>query len=280
MTRKNWAGYLDSVCGTDTRAGEILARLEADGLADNTVVIFFADNGRLEHRGLGWCYDSGDRVPLIVRWPKNFPAPPQYKAGMVNRQLISLLDLTATTLAIAGVPKPAGMQSEIFLGAQADPPRRFAFSARDLHDEAVQHIRSVRTERYRYIRNFMPERPFMAMHRYKEASFPVVPLLRQLHGEGKLNAVQSVLMAPRLPDEELYDIANDPFEIHNLAASTDAERQRVRGELRAALDHWINETNDQGRIPEPPAVIEYWDKAMQERHRTPASYPSAGRIWR
>ncbi|MEN9404548.1 MAG: Arylsulfatase precursor, partial [Verrucomicrobiota bacterium] len=116
--RKHWAGYLDAVNGLDARVGAILARLEADGLADDTVVIFFADNGRLEFRGLDWCYDSGDRVPLIVRWPENFPAPPQYRAGRTSEQLVSLIDLTATTLALAGVPKPAGMQGRVFLGAQ------------------------------------------------------------------------------------------------------------------------------------------------------------------
>ena len=90
VTRKEWAGYLDSICGMDTRVGVILDRLEEDGLSDDTVVMFVADNGRLELRGLDRCYDSGDRVPLIIRWPKNFPTPSRYKAGSVNHQLVSL----------------------------------------------------------------------------------------------------------------------------------------------------------------------------------------------
>ncbi len=270
VTRKDWAGYLDAVCDVDTRTGEVLERLEADGLAENTVVIFFADNGRLEHRGLGWCYDSGDRVPLIVRWPKDVPAPPQYKAGTENRQLISLLDLSATTLAIAGVQKPAGMQSQVFLGMQADPPRRFVFSARDRHDESVNRIRAVRTDRWRYIRNFMPAQTVMALHRYKDACYPVVPLMHELHTQGQLSGPPLALMAARLPDEELYDLENDPYEICNLATSAAPEHQRVRQELSAALEHWIDTTNDQGLTPESADLVRQWVEVMERQYGTPA----------
>ncbi len=104
IVHEDWAGYLDAVCDVDTRCGEILRRLETDGLLDETVVMYFGDNGRLEVRGLDWCYDSGDRVPMIIRWPERFPAPEQYRAGRVWEDVVSLLDVTATTLAIAGVP--------------------------------------------------------------------------------------------------------------------------------------------------------------------------------
>lgn len=268
ITRKDWAGYLDAVNNADTRTGEILARLAADGLADNTIVIFFADNGRLEARGHHWCYDSGERVPLIVRWPANFPAPPDYRAGTVSDRLISLLDLTATTLSFAGVKKPAGMASEVFLGPEADAPRKYAFSARDRCDDVPQRIRSARSARYRYIHNFTPEIPFGQLSRYKETNYPVMPLLRQLHAEGKLTPVQAVLMAPRLPDEELYDLENDPFEIHNLA--TDPKHQQVRAEMSAALDQWIETTNDQGRTPESADVLRQWTESSHDRFGTPA----------
>jgi arylsulfatase A-like enzyme len=271
IVRKNWAGYIDSINGLDARVGEILARIEADGLADDTVVVFFGDNGRLEFRGLDWCYDSGDRVPLIVRWPKNFPAPPQYRAGTTSEQLVSLIDLTATTLAFAGVPKPAGMQSRIFCGKNADPSRDVVFSARDRTDDAVQRIRAVRGPRFRYIRNFMPDHPFLALHRYKEVRFPVAPLLRTLHAEGRLFGPQLALVATRLPDEELYDTAADPYEIHNLVASRAPDHQRILRAMRATLDTWIVETDDQGRTPEPPAVVEFWrDEARKMFPLVPA----------
>jgi arylsulfatase A-like enzyme len=268
IVREEWAGYLDAVCGVDDRCGEVLRRLESDGLLEDTVVIYFGDNGRLEERGLDWCYDSGDRVPMIIRWPKRFPPPPQYQTGRVYNDVVSLLDITATTLAIAGIPRPAGMHSRILLADNADTPRQYAFSARDRCDDAVNRIRAVRSRRYRYIRNFMPEKPIMAIHRYKDACYPVVRLMWELHREGKLASAHQALMAPRLPDEELYDVANDPYEITNLAESGNAEHQRVKKELRSALFRWIDETNDQGRIPESPETLESESMRAEKRWGT------------
>jgi arylsulfatase A-like enzyme len=264
--RADWAGYLDSVSGLDVQVGEVLRRLEADGLADDTVVIFFGDNGRLEARGLDWCYDSGLHVPLIVRWPKNHPAPARYRPGAVNGEMVSLLDVTATTLAVAGLPKPAGLHGRVLLGPGAEPAPPYVFGARDRTDDAQQRIRTVRTERFRYVRNFMPERPFLAPHTYKDAHYPVYRVIREFAAAGKLTPAQATLAAPRLPDEELYDITADPFEVNNLAGSADPAPQRARRELRAALERWIEETNDQGRFPEAPAVIEYWEKEAQRTH--------------
>ena len=265
VARQDWAGYLDCICGLDQRVGEILQRLEADGLADDTIVVFFADQGRIEIRGIGWCYDRGNHVPLIIRWGKNCPLPPEYARGAVDEQLVSLLDLAATTLSLAELKKPARMQSRVFLGPDADPPRRYVFTHRDRHDEVVQRIRSVRTDRYRYIRNFIPERPFLFFHAHKEAMYPVIPLLRKLHKEGKLDPVQEALLAPRMPGEELYDLKNDPYEINNLAGSADPEHRRVLQRLRGVLDTWIEETDDQGRRLEPPELVQEWIKVMYGR---------------
>jgi arylsulfatase A-like enzyme len=272
ITRQEWARYLNSVSGLDRRVGWVLDQLRAEGLEDDTVVIFFADNGRLEARGIHWCYDSGLRVPMIIKWPRNLPPPPRYRPGTVNDQVVSLLDLTATTLAIAGVPRPLGMHSRIVLGPSADPPRRYAFSARDRIDETVQRIRSVRDDRYRYIRNFMPEQPFMALNRYKEKCFLVLPLMRELHAQGKLAGPPLALMAPRLPDEELYDTQADPQEIHNLAASPEPEHREALLRLRTALEVWITETGDLGQWPEPPEVVAPFEREMHDWFGTPAWY--------
>jgi len=250
----------------------VLDQLRRDGLFDDTVVIFFADNGRLEARGIHWCYDSGLHVPLIICWPKNIPAPPQIKPGAVNEQVISLLDLTATTLAIAGVPKPPLMQSRNLLGAQADPPRQYAFSARDRIDETVQHIRSVRDARWRYIRNFTPGPTFASLNRYKEKCFLVLPLMRELLAQGKLTGPPADLMALRGPGEELYDIESDPCEIRNLVHSTQPEPSAALLRLRAVLDTWIVETGDRGDIPEPPEVIAPFEKEMHDWFGTPSWY--------
>jgi arylsulfatase A-like enzyme len=272
ITRQEWARYLNSATGVDRRVGWVLEQLREDGLADDTVVMFFADNGRLEARGIHWCYDSGLHVPMIIHWPKNFPAPPQYQPGSVNDDVISLLDLTATTLAIAAAPRPPGMQSRIFLGKHADPPRKYAFSARDRIDETVNRIRTVRDKRYRYIRNYMPEQAFRSLNRYKEKCCLVKPLMRKLDAEGKLTGAPAELFAARLPNEQLYDTETDPHEIHNLVDSNKVEHREALLRLRAALDVWLVETGDLGRWPEPPEIAAPFEKEMHDWFGTPAWY--------
>jgi N-sulfoglucosamine sulfohydrolase len=272
VAREEWARYLNSVSGLDRRVGVILDALKKDGLEDDTIVLFFADNGRLEVRGIHFCYDSGLRVPMIVRWPRNFPAPKDCTPGSVNERVISLLDVTATTLDLAGLKRPMGMQSRIAFGPNADPPRKYAFSARDRIDETVNRIRTARDERYRYIRNFMPSQSLVALNRYREKCFLVMPLARQLHAEGKLKGAAMSLVAPRLPDEELYDTKNDPFEIRNLADSKEAEHREALLRLRTAVEVWITETGDRGQFPEPPEVVAPFEKEMHDWFGTPDWY--------
>jgi len=267
VVREEWARYLNSVSGMDVRIGQVLAQLRADGLEDDTVIIFFGDNGRLEPRGIHWCYDSGLRVPMIVRWPKNFPAPAQIKPGVVNEQVISLLDVTVTTLAIAGLSCPPLMQSRNFL---TDPPRPFAFAARDRIDETVQRIRSVHDARYHYIRNYTDGPTFASLNRYKEKCFLIYPLMRRLYAEGKLTGPPRDLMERRGPSEELYDTQTDPHEIKNLVRSTRPEHRDALTRLRTALDAWITETGDRGVSPEPPSIVAPFEKEMHDWFGTPA----------
>lgn len=270
VVREEWARYLNSVSGMDVRIGWILDRLRRDGLEDDTVVIFFGDNGRLDPRGIHWCYDSGLRVPLIIRWPKNFPAPPQYRAGAVNDEIISLIDLTATTLGFAGVPHPALMQGRRFLGERTDPPRRYAFAARDRIDETVQRVRSVHDERFHYLRNYTPGPTFASLNRYKDKCFLIYPLMRELHAAGRLAGPPRDLMERRGPSEELYDTAADPHEIHNLVDSPEPEHREALARLRAALDTWVSDTGDRGAVPEPPEIVAPFAKEMHDWFGTPA----------
>ena len=264
IARQDWALYLETANVLDQKIGRVLAKLEADGLADNTVVIFFGDHGRPMVRAKQWCYDSGLHIPLIIRWPKDFPQPAQFAPGMENDQLIAAIDFGPTSLAIAGAAKPPKMQGRVFLGPDADPPRQYVFAARDRCDETVFRIRTVRDGRYRYIRNFMPERPFLQINRYKETSYPMVPLMRKLGAEGKLTPVQSRLLEPYRPAEELYDTENDPYEIHNLAASPD--HQDVLRRMRAVLEQWIDRSGDAGRVRESPEILEYWENNQKANY--------------
>ncbi len=246
VARQDWAAYLDSARELDRKVDRILKQLETDGLADNTIVVFMGDNGQAHVRGKQFLYEEGLHVPLIIRWPKDIPAPAGFVPGKPDPRLLEAIDLTATTLAWAGVEKPAKMQGRVFMGADAEPPRAFVFAARDRADETVMHHRTVSDGHYRYIRNLTPEVPFFAKNKYKESQYPVWNLMQELHRQGKLDAVQDALCQPHMPAEELYDLRADPQEIHNLAGSGDPGDQAALTSLRNELDRWVKETHDPG----------------------------------
>jgi N-sulfoglucosamine sulfohydrolase len=209
-------------------------------------VFFFADHGRECFRGKYFAYEQAFIVPLLVRWPGHVPA------GSTSDDLVSLIDVTATSLALAGVPLPEEMHGQPFLGKGAKR-REYLFCATDRCDEAIDRVRTVREDRYRYLRNFYPERPYLQRMVYAEHTNPNVLLMRKLLAEGKLNAAQAKFMADHRPTEELYDLKSDPWELNNLAASPEHEKTLKR--LRGVLDNWIKDTDDQGRLPEDPAVL-------------------------
>lgn len=253
VTRADWAAYLDSATELDRKVGLVLKQLQADGLADSTIIFFFGDNGQAHVRGKQFCYDSGLIVPLLVRWPKDFPVPKHFKAGTVDDRLIDAIDFAPTVLTLCGAKKPPKMQGQVFLGAAADPPRKYSFGARDRCDETVFRFRTVRDARYRYVRNFTPDRPFLQANQYKEKQYPVWNLLKELHAAGKLTPAQDALCAPTMPEEELYDLDRDPHETDNLVKSK--EHAEVLKRLRGVLEKWIEDTKDQGAKPEPADVI-------------------------
>lgn len=256
VTRDDWAQYLDAATELDRKIGKVMALLETQGLLENTIVCFFGDNGQAHVRGKQFCYEEGLNVPLIIRWPSGFPIAKGLAPGQVSDRLLMSIDLTATTLAWAGIPKPANMQGQVFVGINAEPPREYVFGARDRCDETVFRFRTVRDKQYRYIRNFTPDRPFLQANPYKEKQYPVWNLLKELAAQDKLTPPQALLAAPTMPEEELYDLAADPHEINNLIASTKPEHQAARERLREALTDWIEESKDQGRVPEPDEVVQ------------------------
>lgn len=251
LVRKDWARYYDNITATDYLVADILKQLEEDGLAENTIVFFWGDHGRGLPRGKRFLYDSGLRVPLIVRWPG------QIKAGTTNDELVSLFDLGPTVLSLAGVPVPAHMQAQAILGAQKKAPREFAFAHRDRMDETYDMMRSVMGKQFHYIKNFNPGRPYAQHIEYQE-EMPTMKEWRRLYKDhmnaldpkyGKaLNPTQLLFMAPNKPPEELYDVVADPHEINNLAALP--QHQATLKQMRAALEKWQKETKDLGSVPE------------------------------
>jgi N-sulfoglucosamine sulfohydrolase len=241
VVRDEFANYLDAMNLLDRKVGTVLKMLDEEGLAANTAVFFFGDNGRCLIRGKQWLYDAGIHIPLLVRWPG------VTKPGTIREDPVSSIDIPATALAMAGIALPPNMQGQVMLGPNAKR-RDHIFAARDRCDNTVDRIRCIRTSRYKLIRNFMPERPYTQANNYIETQYPTLGVMKKLHAEGKLNDTQALFMQPRKPEYELYDVMADPHEVRNLA---DAPRhKKTFQELSTKLERWIEESNDQDRMPE------------------------------
>ncbi len=254
VSRRDWAGYLDAVRMLDEKVGRVLDRIDEDGLTDRTVVIFFGDHGRPMPRCKQFLYDGGIRVPLIIRWPG------ELEPGSIRDELVSSIDLSATSLAIAGIDPPPHMEGRVLLGQGESTDREYVFSARDRCDETVDRIRAVRGKRYKYIRNYHPQRPYMQLNRYKEISYPIWRQMQRLETNGEITAQDYPFLARTRPEEELYDTLEDPDELRNLAASE--EHQQILTRMASALDLWILHTGDHGEVPEDPAVAAAWEERM------------------
>lgn len=243
---QDWADYLDCCRYTDREVGNVLARLEQEGLLETTIIIFMTDHGISHARGKQFLYDEGLHVPCIIRGPG-------VPAGVVRDDLIEHIDLAATSLALAGIPVPAWMQGRNVLAADYIP-REAVFAARDRCDETIDRIRSVRTQNFKYIRNYLPERPLLQPNAYKDSK-AILQRLRELHAAGQLDELSTrLLFAERRPDEELYDLTADPYETHNLAH--DPRYRAVLEDLRQRLAAWEEQTGDRGRHPEPWAMYD------------------------
>jgi len=240
--RKNWAWYHDNISEMDRQVGEILDRLKADGLLENTLVVFWSDHGQGMPRGKRWPYDSGTHVPVIVRWPGNV------KPNTVRGDLVNTIDFPCTMLSVAGIDVPDYMQGRVFLGDNQQPGPKYLFYHRDRMDESYEIMRAVRDNRFRYIRNFEPEKPYSQGIDYMDL-MPAMIEWRRLNAEGKLTGGQKNWFQKPKPIEELYDTTADPHEIRNLA--NDPKHQKTLAAMRTALEDWQLEVGDLGLVPEP-----------------------------
>ena len=265
--RTDLARHYDNVATLDARVGELLAMLDEDGLAENTVVVFFADNGRGLPRDKRWVYDGGIHLPLIVRWPGHL------EPGTVSDELVSWLDLAPTALALAGLPVPEHMPGRVFLGPGAEPEPEFVYAAEDRHDEATDRIRAVRDRRWKYVRNHQPETPYGQTVRYRNNLATMQEIFR-LHDEGMLFPPADWYYRATKPVEELYDTVADPYEIENVAGRPEHEARLAR--MRAAHDRWVVETGDLGAVPEAELAERFWPGGVQPVTPPPALMPAGG----
>ena len=255
IVRQNLARYYDNITRMDAQAGEILQKLEADGLSDNTIVFFWGDHGRGLPRCKRWCYDSGIHVPLIVRWPAVI------EPNTVCDDLVNLIDLGPTVMSLASVEVPPCMQGRPFLGKQKGVPREFIVAGRERMDKnSYDHVRCIRDKRYKYIRNFMPEKPYAQPIPYRDR-MPIMQEWRRLNEQGRLHGPQKLFFQEPKPKEEFYDTLNDPHEIDNLIGV--AEHADRIAKMRAQLTEWSEQTGDLGGTPEEELRERMWPGGKQ-----------------
>ncbi len=246
--RHDWAQYYDGVTAADADAGARLQELQAAGLAEDTIVFYFADHGSGMPGNKRWPLNRGLHVPLVVYIPEKFAhlRPPEYRAGGASERLVSFVDFAPTLCSLAGVQPPAWLQGRAFLGKFAKEPQPFLFGFRGRMDERIDSVRSATDGRFVYVRNFRPDLIY-GQHLEYMWQTPTTPVWERLFQEGKLNEAQSYFWKKK-PPEELYDLQTDRDEVRNLAAQP--EHRAVLDKLRAALRENEARIRDVGLLPE------------------------------
>jgi len=270
FVRKIWARYYDLITFMDKQVGELLDELEADGLADSTIVFFYADHGLGIPRFKRTLYDSGLHVPLIIRIPEQYQHLSSSRPGGAIGNLVSFVDFAPTVLSLVDLPIPDYMQGRAFLGSQSKSPRKYIFGASSRVDEAYEFSRCVRGERYKYIRNYFPQLPYIQPSEYCDQA-EIMQELRRAVAEDTLTPAQKLLWTPTKPIEELYDTVADPHEINNLVGRR--ETRAVLEKLRKTLHSWMLQTHDTGLLPEAEMHIRAEGSTPYTIARNARKYP-------
>ncbi len=282
------AVHYDNIATMDSLIGIKLEELRILGYESNTIVFFWSDHGDGLPRAKRWPYDAGTNIPLIIRWPQ------QINPGKVDSRLISSIDFGPTVLAMAGVEIPMHMQGEPLFGIDTKPKHKYVVTTRDRFDESYDMVRSIRDKRYRYVRNFYPNQPYVQYIPYRNNS-PLMQAMLTMHAAGKLNGVPAQWFAAIRPTEELYDCKKDPHNIVNLADNPQYRQTLER--MRLQLDQWMKKTEDMGKMSEeqmkfcmwrgseqpvtenPFFVINASGFPMQQKSRTGGSYQSPTNLY-
>lgn len=263
--KHDWAQYYDKVEDMDSWIGNKLKELADAGLAENTIVFYYGDHGGVIARSKRYVYETGTRVPFIVRIPKKYKYlfPKKETGSKVNR-LISFVDLLPTLLSITGIEIPEYLQGNAFMGKQKTAVPEYAHMFRGRMDERYDMCRAVRNQKFRYIKNYMPYRIYGQRLEYLWRA-PSIGSWEQAYLNGDCNETQSVFWNTK-PAEELYDTENDPWEVNNLAENPDYKEVLER--MRAANKDWVTKIKDTGFIPEADRVERAGETPMYDYMRS------------
>ncbi len=245
--RHDWAQYYDRIAKMDSQIGRLLNKLKNEGLYESTIIFYYGDNGGILPGSKRFLNEAGTHIPMIVRIPEKYKFMFKEKRGTKSKRLVSFVDLAPTVLSLCGVEIPGYMQGKAFLGPQASEEKKYVHMYKQRMDERYDFVRATRDERFRYVRNFMPFLP-RGQHIEYLWRIPSMSEWYELYEEKKLNDIQSAFFEPRVC-EELYDVQNDPYELHNLANDPKYGGELER--MRRANAEWMIAVKDAGFIPEP-----------------------------
>ncbi len=255
----------------DKGVGIILDQLEEDGLMDKTIIVWYSDHGGPLPRQKRLLYDSGLKVPLIIRFPDG------NRAGEKDDQLTSFVDFPPTLLSMAGIKPPSFMQGQAFEGIyKSDNPREFIHGHADRFDESIDMIRAVRNKRFKYLKNFYPEKPYYLPLAYREKMDLMQELLR-MRDSGELDKYQSLWFRENKEDEELFDIENDPHELNNIA--NDPLYSEILSKLRDECSRWMEAINDKGFINEVDLISQFYPNGKAQLTAVPDIKINNGKVF-
>ena len=259
-----------NIVAMDEQVGQILEELEQDGLLESTVIFWYSDHGGPLPRQKRLLYDAGLQVPMIIRYPD------RWRAGELDDQLISFVDFKSTALSLAGIEPPEYVDGRAFAGEfQSSESRQYIHAAADRFDRQYDTIRAVRDDRFKYLRNYHPERGYYQPLTYRE-QMPIMQELLRLRDQNGLTEAQSQWFRESKPAEELFDTLEDPHELTNL--SLDPAYSDKLLELRAELDRWLSNFDDKGMMPEPDLINEIWPGMEQPVTRSPTASRQYDRV--
>ena len=243
ITRHALAVNYSNLIEMDIQMGKIIDRLKKENLYDNTYIFFYSDHGGPFPRHKRAIYETGTKVPFIVKFPKGFKTDDKR-----NNDMLSFIDFAPTILSIAGIDIPKIYQGKPFLGAKKSlKKRKYLFTASDRFDELTDRIRAVKSKRFKYVRNYNIEKPH-ALNVVYRTQMNLMKHLNELNKSNSLSDKQKLwFQVPKRP-EEFYDLENDPFELNNLIE--DEKFAPHINELKLQLDSWLKNINDLGGIPE------------------------------
>ena len=269
--RHDWAQYYDKVTEMDALAGQRLQELADAGLAEDTIVFFYGDHGSGMPRSKRWPYDSGLHVPLLVHVPDKFRelAPADYRPGGATDRLVAFVDLAPTLLSLTGVKPPDWMQGHAFMGRHEAAPQQYLYGFRGRMDERYDMVRTVRNQRYVYVRNYMPHLIYGQYVGYMFQT-PTTQVWKTLYDQGQLSPPRTYFWEPK-PTEELYDLQADPDEVRNLVESP--EHQAILNELRQAHREHVLAIRDAGFLSEAEMHRRAGETSIYELGHDPQRYP-------